>query len=237
MNSTWPLKLPKHKKVIEMLKMLWPTEEEAQIIAVFKEPLMDQKGPRKIAKLTGIPLERVIEVCEKMMKRGVILKEGKKFALLPIMPGLFEFYFISQADPEESKKVAKLFHEIVDMGLMNEWFNSDYRFFRTLPSSSLPQKTKTKRIEIEEEVGAQHEILVFESVEEYVKLAKSISVVPCASDLSLVNTDRAILEDHNMSLQASIGNGHRKATITIQVWEMGLPLRIEVDVSQVRPRR
>lgn len=182
MNSIWPLKLPKHKKILEMLKILWPTEQEAQIISLFKEPLMDQKGSRKIAKLTGMPLEKVIELCEGMAKRGVIFKEGKKYALLPIMPGLYEFYFISRSDKKENlEKAAKLFHEIIDLGLMNEWYSSDYPFFRTLPSSSLPQKiTKEKEVPINEEVAAQHEILVFEDVEKYVKRATSISVVNCA---------------------------------------------------------
>lgn len=180
MNSIWPLKLPKHKKITEMLKIFWPTEDEAKIIALFEQPLMDQKGPKKIAKLTGIPLEQVIKICEKMAKRGVIFKEGKKYALLPIMPGLYEFYFISRSDQKENlEKAAKLFHEIIDLGLLNEWYSSEYPLFRTLPTSSLPQKI-TKQVQINEEIAAQHEILVFEDVEKYVKRATSISVVNCA---------------------------------------------------------
>ena len=180
MNSIWPLKLPKHKKIIEMLKILWHTEEEAKIISTFEQPLVDQKGPKKLAKLTGIPLEKLIELCENMAKRGVIFKEGKKYALLPIMPGLYEFYFIAQSDSHENLvRAAKLFHEIVDSGLLNEWYDSEYPFFRTMPSSSLSQKIP-KTIEINEDIKAQHEILVFEDVEKYIKEAKSISVVNCA---------------------------------------------------------
>ncbi len=180
MNSIWPLKLPKHKKVLEMMKIFWPKEEEARIIELFKEPLMDQKGPRKIAKLLGKPLEEVIELCEDMASRGVIFKEGKKYALLPIMPGLYEFYFISRSDKKENLiKAAKLFHEILDEGLLNEWYCSDYPFFRTLPASSLSEKVP-KEIEINEEVAAQHEILVYEDVEKYIKRASSITVVNCA---------------------------------------------------------
>lgn len=180
MNSIWPLKLPKHKKILEMLKILWPTEEEARIIALFDQPLMDQKGPKKIAKLTGMPLDIVSEICERMAKRGVIFKEGKKYALLPIMPGLYEFYFISRSDNKENlERAAKLFHEIIDEGLLNEWYCSEYPFFRTLPSSSLSEKI-TKRVNIDENIAAQHDILVFEDVEKYIKRATSISVVNCA---------------------------------------------------------
>ncbi|MHA1278251.1 MAG: 4Fe-4S binding protein [Candidatus Helarchaeota archaeon] len=180
MNSIWPLKLPKHKNIMEMLKILWPTKEEAQIIALFQQPLIDQKGPRKIAKLTGMSLEQVNELCDQMAHRGVIFKEGKKYALLPIMPGLYEFYFISRSDTKENlEKVAKLFHEMLDEGLLNEWYNSDYPFFRTIPASSLSEKV-VKEIEIDQNITAEHEILIFEDVEKYIKRATSISVVNCA---------------------------------------------------------
>lgn len=39
MNSTWPVKLPKYEKILQLFKLVWPTEEEAKIISVFREPL------------------------------------------------------------------------------------------------------------------------------------------------------------------------------------------------------
>ncbi len=165
---------------MEMLKILWPTEDEAKIIACFEVPLMDLKGPRRISKLTGIPPEKVSELCEIMAKRGVILRQGKQYALLPIMPGLYEFYFISKTDSQENlEKVAELFHDVVNSGLLNEWYSSDYPFFRILPSSSVPQKT-IKCVEIDETIKAEHEILIFEDVAKYIQQAKSITVVNCA---------------------------------------------------------
>ncbi len=179
MNSIWPVKLPKHKKILELLKLLWPTEEEAKIISVFKEPLLDQKSPSKISKLTGIPLDQVIEVCEHMAKKGVIAKDGKKFAMFPPAPGIMDYYFISKSDSKENlEKVAKLWLEIESLGLANEIGSSNYPLFRTLPASSLPQKL-TKDIEINQQLEVQHEILIFEDVERYIKQAKSIRLVNC----------------------------------------------------------
>ncbi|NVM01372.1 MAG: hypothetical protein HWN67_03500, partial [Candidatus Helarchaeota archaeon] len=143
MNKSWPLQLPKHKKVIDFLKIIIPTEEEAKILSIFKEPMIEIKSVKKISKITGIPLEKVTEICEKMAEKGTILKTGKRYSLLPIMPGLFEFYFVSRKDSEENlKKASKLFHELLDYGLLDEWYSSEYPFFRTLPSSSVQQKTK-----------------------------------------------------------------------------------------------
>ncbi|MHA1379847.1 MAG: ATP-binding protein [Candidatus Helarchaeota archaeon] len=179
MNNGWPLQLPKHKKVLDFLKILFPTEEEVRIISIFNEPMFEQKSVKKISKITKIPLEKVTEICEHMAKRGVILKVGKKYSLLPIMPGLFEFYFISRTDPEETmKKASKLFHELLDRGLLNEWYNSEYPFFRTLPISSL--QDKMKKIDVNESIGVQHEILVYEDVESYLNMATSITIVNCA---------------------------------------------------------
>ncbi len=179
MNSNWPVKLPKHKKILDLFKIIWPTEEEAKIISVFREPLMDPRGPKRIAKLTGLPLEKVIEFCEKMAERGVIAKVGKNYAMLPPAPGIIDFYFISKSDSRENlEKIAKLWLEIEDSGLANEIGSSDYPLFRTLPASSLSQKV-TRDIEINKELEVQHDILVFEDVERYIKQAKSIRVVNC----------------------------------------------------------
>ncbi len=179
MNSIWPIKFPKSKKIRELFKILWPTEEEAKIMSLFKEPLLDQKGPRKIAKLTGIPVERVVEVCEKMAERGVIAKDGKKYALFPTAPGIMDFYFISKSDTEENlKKVAKLWLEIEDESLAGEMGNSAYPTLRTMPASSIHQKV-TKNVEINEGIEVKQEILIFEDVKAYIKQAKEIRVVNC----------------------------------------------------------
>lgn len=179
MNSIWPVKLPKHKKILELFKLLWPTEEEAKIISVFKEPLLDQRSPSKLSKLTGIPEDRVFEVCEHMAQKGVIAKDGKKFAMFPPMPGIMDYYFISKSDSKENlEKVAKLWLEIESSGLSNEIGCSTYPIFRTLPASSLAQKLM-KEIEINQQLEVQQEILIFEDVERFIKEAKSLRLVNC----------------------------------------------------------
>jgi hypothetical protein len=115
MNSVWPLKLPKHQKILALLKMIFPTEEEAKIISLFEQPFVDLKNVQKIAKMTGLPPEKVEEVCAKMVEKGTILKTGKKYGLLAIMPGLFEFFFIA-GKAENLKETAELFHTCLGTG-------------------------------------------------------------------------------------------------------------------------
>jgi NAD-dependent dihydropyrimidine dehydrogenase PreA subunit/DNA-binding Lrp family transcriptional regulator len=177
MNKGWPLQLPKRKKVMDYLKIVFNLEE-AQIISIFNYPFVDLKSIEDISKLTNISVEKVAEICQKMAKKGVILKIGEYFGLLPILPGLFEFYFISGNDSEENlKKAAKLLHELLEDGLMDEWYNSEYPFFRLLPDSSIQEKTKT--VDVNESIPVQHEILVYEDVEKYINLANRITLVKC----------------------------------------------------------
>jgi len=176
MNKGWPLKIPRTKGVIDILKRIYAEEDDAKIMACFDQCMFDLKSPRKISKITGIPLERVIERCDHMSERGVILKMGKLFGLFAIMPGLVEFYFITGKDEEEMKLGAKLLHE--NFGdIAAEWFSTGYPFFRNLPSSSLKEKT----INIDETIeGVEQKFLVYEDVEQYINQCTNITVINCA---------------------------------------------------------
>ena len=160
MNKNWPLKLPKDKSVIDILKIIYADENDVKIISVFREPMFDLKSPKKISKITGVPLEKVIERCNAMAERGVILKMGKKFGIFPAMPGLIEFYFIAGKDKEEMKLGAKLLQDNFGK-IAPEWFASGYPFFRNLPSSSL----KEKSIEINQDIeDVGQKFLVYEDI-------------------------------------------------------------------------
>ncbi len=176
MNKGWPLKLPKDKSVIEILKIIYAEEDDAKIMASFDQAMFDLKSPKKIAKLTGLPLERVIERCNAMAERGVILKMRKQFGLFAAMPGLIEFYFIAGKDKEEMKKGAKLLHDNFGK-IAPEWFASGYPFFRNLPSSSIKEKTIDINQSIED---AGQQFLVYEDIESYINRCTNITVVNCA---------------------------------------------------------
>ncbi|NHI92831.1 MAG: 4Fe-4S dicluster domain-containing protein [Candidatus Lokiarchaeota archaeon] len=176
MNKGWPLKLPKEKSVLDILKIIYAEEEDAKIVSVFDQAMFDLKSPKKIAKITGIPLEKVIERCEAMVRRGVILKMGKKYGIFAAMPGLIEFYFIANENEEEMKMGAKLLDESFGK-IAPEWFASGYPFFRNLPSSSLKEKT----IEIDEKIeDVGQKFLVYEDIEAYINRCTNITVVNCA---------------------------------------------------------
>ncbi|TFF85780.1 MAG: hypothetical protein EU551_03345 [Promethearchaeota archaeon] len=175
MNKGWPLKLPKDKAIIDILKIIYADEDDAKIMACFDQAMFDVKSTKKIAKLTGLPLERVIERCNTMAERGVILKLGKAFGLFPAMPGLIEFYFIAGKDKEEMKKGAKILQENFGK-IAPEWFASGYPFFRNLPSSSIKEKT-IKIDESIEDVGQK--FLIYEDIESYINRCTNITVVNC----------------------------------------------------------
>jgi len=91
--SLGPLYAPKHKKIYELMKLLW-NEEEINILSHFKDA--DQYNSlRELEKKIGIPRNEIKIILDRLKNRGTIVKRATKYSLIPIIPGIFERYFIS----------------------------------------------------------------------------------------------------------------------------------------------
>ncbi|NVM02062.1 MAG: hypothetical protein HWN67_06980, partial [Candidatus Helarchaeota archaeon] len=111
-----PIGAPKHKKVLEFLRIIW-TEEEAKLLS-YMEGVRKLVTPRKLAKTAGMDKTKVKELLNNCARKGTILKIGNQFGLLPLVPGIFELYYLTGKDTEENrKKGAKVFREIIDQVL------------------------------------------------------------------------------------------------------------------------
>jgi len=99
-----PLYAPKHKKTTELLKVFW-NEEEIRILSHFKGTEKDITI-RELEERSGVPKDRIKEILEKCREKGTIGKRGSRYCLLPILPGIFEKYFIRLKDTEENLKSA-----------------------------------------------------------------------------------------------------------------------------------
>jgi transcription initiation factor IIE alpha subunit len=103
-----PLYAPKHKKVIELLKIFW-NEEEIRILSHFEGTEKDITI-KELEQKTSIPKEKIKEILENIRERGTIGKRGSRYCLLPLLPGIFEKYFIRLNDTEEHlKKAAEIY--------------------------------------------------------------------------------------------------------------------------------
>lgn len=176
MNRDYPIKFPISKKSLSMLKLVY-SPEQAQLLSHFKKPFFDQVTPKELMKRSGLSKKEIQVLLDPLAEIGVVMKIFGTYALLPIVPGLFEFYYISSKDKKENLiQVGKIFEELAEEGFMNELIASKTPFFRTLPSSEPVEKT----IAINQPIEAKHEILPFEIVKDYVKMARNWAVVECA---------------------------------------------------------
>ncbi|MHA1270484.1 MAG: 4Fe-4S dicluster domain-containing protein [Candidatus Helarchaeota archaeon] len=165
---------PKHKKVIDFLKVIW-TEEDVKLLCN-----MDGIGKlitaRKLAEKVNLDKKQVKKMLDKMAEKGTILKIGSQYTLLPFVPGIFEFYYLNHKDTEENlKKAAEIFDEIIDEVLPSIILAAKEPVF--LPK--LPFGAKEKIIEVNKSIETDSEILPYELVEEMINKNDFYAKMPC----------------------------------------------------------
>ncbi len=157
------LAVPKHKKIIEFFKIIW-NEEDIKLLSHFDGPGKLLTAV-KLSKRTGMEKSRIKEILDRLFKKGTIIKIGNSYGLLPLLPGIFELYFLTGGDTEENMiKVAKLLRSAFDSILPPMFFVLQNPLFRP----KLPYAAKEKLIKIDETVEAGKEVYPYELVEEII---------------------------------------------------------------------
>lgn len=170
--NLWPIRTPRNPELMEILKRLY-TEEEAEFLAtIFSLPYQDAKTASEIAQETGKSIKEVESILDPLARKGLVFrythwKTGDiLYALLPIVPGLFEFYFSGLADSEEKTQIASLFEKSYKDGLAMEAGASTYPWGRIIP--------------VEKTLEITQEILPFEKVSEFIRTSHTTAIIPCA---------------------------------------------------------
>ncbi len=168
------LHAPKHKKILKLLKVFWD-EDEIKLLSHF-----DKAGnfisKKELAEKSGIPKEEVKRILARSVKNGTIGNKGARYTLLPLIPGIFEKYFIVRKDNEENqKKAAQLFWDIIREIKPQVDFEKEVKSFRPL----LPYEAKEKLIEINESLDYNSQALPYELVKEMIDQNEYFAVIPC----------------------------------------------------------
>jgi Pyruvate/2-oxoacid:ferredoxin oxidoreductase delta subunit len=175
--SLWPIKVPRAREAMEMLKTLF-TEEEAEFLTHFTAPYQDAETMDQIVERTGKPRKRVQEIVDRLVSRGLLFKFMSRrdgnvyYSLMPMVPGIFEFYFVSVRDSDEKRKMSELFEKYYMSGGGMEVGASNYPWARVMPIE--------KTINLDKEIGVEHKILPFEKMSEYIAASRKIAVMNCA---------------------------------------------------------
>jgi len=169
-----PLQAPKHEKIFELMKIFWD-EETIRVLSFFPNAQIPI-SPDEVAEKSGIPKQEVKKILKAANKKRTIAKIGNKFALEPILPGVFEAYFIVRQDSEENLKAAAqiyryLFEHANEISVRRQEFQNF--------SPILPLESTEKLIKIDESVDATTQVLPFELVEEMINKNEKFAVIPC----------------------------------------------------------
>lgn len=169
-----PLKAPKHKKIIELLKTFW-NEEEIRILSEF-ESADKSISLRELEQKTGIPKKEIKRVLARPVKTGTLHNVGSKYGLEPLIPGVFEKYFQRRTDTKENQlKVAELYRFMMKEILPQEHYETDFQLFRP----KLPLEAEEKLIEINETFDVKAEVFPYETMKEIIDNNDQFTVIPC----------------------------------------------------------
>lgn len=143
-----PVIAPKHKKIFDLMETFW-NNEEIEILSHFNsaDEGINIKTLQERTGKSRVELKKILDV---PIKKGTIQKFGSKYYLLPLLPGVFEDYFMRRNDSEENlKKIAKIYQYLFKNYLPQFYDNTNFKLFRT----RLPLDAKEKLIEVDHDLG------------------------------------------------------------------------------------
>jgi Na+-translocating ferredoxin:NAD+ oxidoreductase subunit B len=156
---------PPADEIYEILRELF-TEDEARLAVQLK---MSPEEYGVLASRIGMPEAELLPMLERMADKGLVLhldKKGKKhYAVLPLIPGIFELQFMKAETTPEKTRMARLFDSYYHNGWGNASFGHKQAFARVIP--------------VEKEIPSMHEIQPYEKVSELIDNATAFALTNC----------------------------------------------------------
>jgi Pyruvate/2-oxoacid:ferredoxin oxidoreductase delta subunit/DNA-binding Lrp family transcriptional regulator len=169
-----PLYAPKHKKIFELMKVFC-NEQEIQILANF-DAADSYISLTVLSKRTNKSKEELREILENLHQKGTISKKGLRYGLAPLLPGVFEHYFINQSDSKENlKKAAEIYRWLFKNFIPSFYYDSKFKLFRP----RLPVDAEEKLIEIDKSIDVESKVLPYELITQMIDMYDTFSYIPC----------------------------------------------------------
>lgn len=165
MLDTHPAGCPPADEIIEILSILFSQEEAETALGLGFIPF----NLDVVADRAGVDIGRAERDLESLANKGVVFakeKEGKKkYALLPVMPGIFEFPYMKGERNETLERLSTLWSGY--LGKLAGGFGSpNMAFSRIMP--------------INKTIKSIDGVLTFEVIEEMIEKANSVGIAHCA---------------------------------------------------------
>ncbi|MHA1130338.1 MAG: ATP-binding protein [Candidatus Helarchaeota archaeon] len=175
-----PLHAPKHEKIYELLQIFWPDEETIKLLTYF--PSVGEKITlNELVEKTGLEKKVIRKTLKNATKKKTVSLTQEGYGLEPLVPGIFEAYFIARQDSQENiQKAAEIYRwlfinagELEKQGL--SLFDKDFELFRPL----LPIETREKLIKIDESIDSKSYVLPYELVEDLINKNDYWAYITC----------------------------------------------------------
>lgn len=161
-----PAGAPKSEAFDEILRTLFtPEEVELALVMTFVP-----KSIRKIAKRAGLSVEKASKLCETMADKGIIFGREKNgemgYAILPTIPGLFEFPFMAGGGTPMHERLGKLWEQYHIENQGKEFGSSPTPLARVVP--------------VEKTIITRNEVLPYEVISQMMEKNKTFALAHCA---------------------------------------------------------
>jgi Pyruvate/2-oxoacid:ferredoxin oxidoreductase delta subunit len=171
-----PIGAPKSQAFDEILRILFTPEEAEVAVGMTFVP----KNVEQIAESAGVSRERAENLCECMATKGIVYSRERKgemgYSLLPTVPGLFEFPFMTGGGTPWHERLAELWEQYHQEALIREFGGSKTPVLRVIP--------------VEQTIDARSEILHFDLVSKMLESVQTIALAHCACRISVGACDR-----------------------------------------------
>ncbi len=173
-----PSGAPKSDFFLEILRILF-TEEEIQVALAVS---FKNKSVEDIAKASSRSVDETSRLLEAMADKTVIYckeKDGRKtYALLPTIPGLFEFPFMTGGGSSEKDRLAGLWEEYHAEAMGMAFCGNPTPLMRVIP--------------VEKSLEGMTTVHPYEEVAQCIETADFIAVTNCACRVSVGKCDKPI---------------------------------------------
>jgi len=121
---------PMNDKLIRLVVHLF-SPQEAEVAAHI--PPWVPVGLRTIALRFGRRVGEIRPLVQAMAERHVILELDRRYALIPLLPGMFEYVLMNGQDSEWHKKYSRLVVDLVDTGYLKQYSKHPLPAIRNIP--------------------------------------------------------------------------------------------------------
>jgi len=167
---------PKSKAFDEILRILFTPQEVEVALGMAFLP----RSVRQIAQAAGVSEDEAFDRCESMADKGVIFareKDGQMgYALLPTIPGIFEFPFMRGGGTPMHDRLGALWQDYHREAMGNEFAGSKTPLTRVIP--------------VEQTIELQVEVMPYEVLSTMLGRVDTFALARCACRESVRACDR-----------------------------------------------